>query len=139
MIREKDNQIENTQGYFHSEYISVFYKKLLSNSIWVSIEQSIESLLRFATNGSGWIFQSVDEIVIKVLCTIPVQKQLGGSFIELPKSLVRNIFKNLSMSLLNSLYDNIIKKLDHINQKYEGIKDRIKMTEFVIWKGVARE
>jgi hypothetical protein len=89
MAKERDDEIDTTEGFFQCEHIITFDASNLENLIWFGVEQASESLLRFCVNGSGWIFQSVEQITLTILSVMPVQKTTGGSYIALPSSLIR--------------------------------------------------
>jgi len=76
-------------GYFNSDFINVYNDSQIHTDLWQAINIIIDQMIRYCLNGSGWTFQSIDEIVIKVLRFSPVNKCFAGSYLPLPPSLLR--------------------------------------------------
>lgn len=76
-------------SYFCSDYISIFSQSQVNPSIWEAVNDNVEKLIRYCVNGSGWVFHSIELLVVKIIRFSPIKKYFGGSFLPLPDCLVR--------------------------------------------------
>ena len=78
--RRRDNISLST----HSAYIPADVQGLSDQEFFNAVDQMLKTIYQFASPGSGWKVQQLNEINIKMVKNSPIR---GSSFIELPRSL----------------------------------------------------
>lgn len=81
--------VDRSKASFCSDFVTSFSNHHLGSTIWDCINDIIEKLIRHCLNGSGWIFQKVIAVRVKLIKHTPFIKDVGGSYLPLPACLVR--------------------------------------------------
>ena len=87
MARRPSDKIISTRPYFCSG-IQHFNSSAIIPETFETVKQKIiESFATYTSGGSGWVFQSIENLLLKIDRNLPLN---GGSYIDLPKEIKTN-------------------------------------------------
>ena len=81
MARRSDDKIIKTRPFFNSGIQDFNYATNISEVYEKMKQKTIESFAKYTSGGSGWIFQSIEKLFLKVDKYNPLK---GEGYIDLP-------------------------------------------------------
>ena len=118
MARRSDDKVIYKMPHFHSGFQRLNNSTIIPETLKVMNQKMLESFATFTSGGSGWVFQSIEKLRLRVDRNIPLK---GKSYINLPpavkaKKAVINVQNKdnrcFEYAILSAMYNDEIKK-DH--------------------------
>ena len=82
LARRGDDKIVSVKPYFRSGIQHFNSSTIIPETFETMKQKIIESFATYTSGGSGWIFQSIEKLRLKIDKNIPLN---GSSYIDLPK------------------------------------------------------
>ena len=84
LARRSDDKIVSVKPYFCSKIQHFNSSTNIPETFETMKQKIIESFAKYTSGGSGWIFQSIENLLLKIDKNIPLN---GSSYIDLPKEI----------------------------------------------------